>query len=70
MQNMSRSDRDVIRRSLDECEAEMRQEADELDARATAEPSEHNKKAALGARWTTYHLREIRERLEKKATEC
>jgi hypothetical protein len=63
---VSKSDWEVIHRFLDECEEEMHQEADELDARAKAEPSEHNKKAALGARWTTYHLREIRKRLDKK----
>jgi hypothetical protein len=61
------SDVEVVRRFLDECETEIQREVEELDARANAVPSEHNKKAALGARWTTYHLREIRKRLEKKA---
>jgi hypothetical protein len=63
---VSNNDYEVIDRFLGDCEVEMRQEADELDMCAKAEPSEHNKKAALGARWTMHHLREIRKRLENR----
>jgi len=37
-----------------------------LGARADENPTDHNKKAALGARWTLYHTREIRKRLRAR----
>ena len=65
---MSRADYEIVEKFLNRCEIEFEREAQQLQASADAEPTDHNKKAALGARWTMYHTREIKKKLAKWAT--
>lgn len=57
----------VLERFFQECEAELQAEATRLRAESDADPtSDSKKKASMGAKWTLFHMRTLKDMLRKR----